>query len=147
MDEHYNRKYTAMNISPIVDCGAVPKVSDTFPALPCKMVHTLSHKLGLRAWIHPESTLSAWNDTKNGVRRAHKQHCFLLPTILSNMGHGPFSGGKNKQSLNEATRDFAESLEPLSSRSSCHRCLKICRLSPATKAFPEEPATSPTCLR
>ena len=78
--------------------------------MPFKAAHCLAHELGLRLWIYPEATHASWNDTRNAVRRAQKQHCLLLSAVLSNMVHGPYAGARNQQGLGEAARDLARTM-------------------------------------
>ena len=74
--------------------------------LPFKMVHCLGHELGLRVYGYPESTHSSWNDCRNALRRSGLQYCLLLSGLLANCSHGPYGGGKNRQTLEEAAEDL-----------------------------------------
>ena len=76
-------------------------------ALPFKMCYALSHELHLRLFIFPESTHCLWNNVRNSIRRTGLQHCLLLASILSNAAHGPFTGGRNFQTLQESAEDLA----------------------------------------
>ena len=77
-------------------------------ALPFKMIHSLSHELGLRVFGYPESTHACWNDCRNSIRRTGLQYCLLLSALLANCSHGPYSGGKNRQTLEEAAEDLQD---------------------------------------
>ena len=118
------------------------KASDE-EALPFKMAFVLSHELGLRLFIEPEACHSQYNDCRNSLRRCGLQHTLLLSATMSNAAHGPFAGGRNKWTLDEAaesltrmsTNDFADLVDLMAEDLGCD--------PEDTELLPESPADIP----
>jgi hypothetical protein len=57
-----------------------------------------------------ESCHPDWNDVKNSIVRANLQVSLLKGTIMANTDFGPFKGGKNKFTKQEACEHFVKTL-------------------------------------
>lgn len=79
--------------------------------LPFKLIYALMHEEGgLRMFISPDSTHAQWNNVRCGIRRAGLQHTILLATIMSNVLHGPFKSGQNRQSFQEGAEHLSQTM-------------------------------------
>ena len=115
-------------------------------ALPFKMAYVLSHKIGLRLHIQPESTHSMWNDVRNSVRRSGLQHTLLLCATFCNTAHGPFAGGRNKFTLDEAALNLSSSMSQTAFDDLCDQMCADQHLEPGdcdADMLPQDPSDIP----
>ena len=75
-----------------------------------KMGYMLLYHLGLRGTVEPESLHSKWNDAKRSLQNAGFKGSVLKGTLLTNLAHGYFLGGKNSQQKEEVLQHLADSL-------------------------------------
>ena len=75
-----------------------------------KMGYMLIYHLGLRATIEPEVLHSKWNDAKRALKACGLMGAVLKGTVMSNLSHGFFLGGKNHQQKEEVLEHLARDL-------------------------------------
>ena len=71
----------------------------------------LIYYLGLRGTIEPEVLHSKWNDAKRALRSCGLMGATLKGTLMANLSHGFFLGGKNHQQKEEILEHLSTSLD------------------------------------
>jgi hypothetical protein len=72
-----------------------------------KTLYALLYDVHLRGVAEPEAAHSKWNDARRGLRDAGFLGCILKGTLLSNLNHGHYMGGKNLQMKQECVEELA----------------------------------------
>ena len=94
----------------ILSMFSVDKAPDE-EAVGFKMGYMLLYHLGLRGTIEPEVLHSKWNDAKRSLRNACMMGCVLKGTVMTNLSHGFFLGGKNHQQKEEVLEHLSRAME------------------------------------
>lgn len=76
-----------------------------------KMLYMALYHLGLRGMVEPEALHSKWNDARRSLKAAGLTGSVLKGTLLANLSHGYFLGGKNSQQKEEVLEHLANDLD------------------------------------
>ena len=76
-----------------------------------KMLYALLYHCHLRGHVDPEVLHSKWNDAKRAIAESGLTGASLKGTLMSNLNHGYFLGGKNHQQKQEVLETLARKLD------------------------------------
>ena len=71
----------------------------------------LLYHFHLRGVIEPESLHSKWNDAKRALKSAGLTGSVLKGTLMSNLSHGFFLGGRNQQQKEEVLDHLSSNID------------------------------------
>ena len=69
------------------------------------------YHLKLRGAVEPEALHSKWNDARRALKAAGLTGSVLKGTLMANLAHGYFLGGKNTQQKEEVLEHLASDLD------------------------------------